>query len=44
VIGTPLPLGQSLLLVWPQVTGLVAGTIVLFVIAYIAFQRQEVRA
>jgi ABC-2 type transport system permease protein len=44
VIGTPLPLGQSLLLVWPQVTGLIAGTIVLFVIAYIAFQRQEVRA
>lgn len=44
VMGAPLPLGQSLLLVWPQATGLVAGTIVLFVIAYIAFQRQEVRA
>jgi ABC-2 type transport system permease protein len=44
VMGAPLPLGQSLLLVWPQVTGLIAGTIVLFVIAYIAFQRQEVRA
>jgi ABC-2 type transport system permease protein len=44
VMGTPLPLQQSLILVWPQVTGLIAGTIVLFVIAYIAFQRQEVRA
>jgi ABC-2 type transport system permease protein len=44
VMGTPLPLAQSLLLVWPQVTGLVAGTIILFVIAYIVFQRQEVRA
>ena len=44
VMGTPLPLGQSLLLVWPQVTGLIGGTIVLFVIAYVAFQRQEVRA
>jgi ABC-2 type transport system permease protein len=44
VMGTPLPLGQSLLLVWPEVTGLVAGTIILFVIAYIVFQRQEVRA
>ncbi len=43
-IGTPLALGQSLLLVWPQVTGLVAGTIILFVIAYVVFQRQEVRA
>jgi len=44
VMGTPLPLLQSFLLVWPQVTGLIAGTIVLFVIAYIVFQRQEVRA
>jgi ABC-2 type transport system permease protein len=44
VMGTPLPLAQSLLLVWPQVTGLVAGAIVLFAIAYIVFQRQEVRA
>jgi ABC-2 type transport system permease protein len=44
VMGTPLPLMQSLLLVWPQVTGLIGGTIVLFVITYIAFQRQEVRA
>ena len=44
VMGSPLPLSQSLLLVWPQVTGLIAGTILLFVIAYVAFQRQEVRA
>jgi ABC-2 type transport system permease protein len=44
VVGTPLPLAQSLLLVWPEVTGLIATAIVLFVIAYIAFQRQEVRA
>jgi ABC-2 type transport system permease protein len=44
VMGNPLPLGQSLLLVWPQMTGLVAGVIVLFVAAYVVFQRQEVRA
>ncbi|HZT52390.1 MAG TPA: ABC transporter permease [Stellaceae bacterium] len=44
VMGTPLPLEQSLILVWPQIVGLIAGAIVLFVIAYIAFQRQEVRA
>ncbi|HKT20053.1 MAG TPA: ABC transporter permease, partial [Stellaceae bacterium] len=31
MLGNPLPLGQSLLLVWPQVTSLVAGVIVLFV-------------
>ena len=39
-----LPLAQSLILVWPQVTSLIAGVIVLFVAAYIVFQRQEVRA
>jgi ABC-2 type transport system permease protein len=44
IIGTPLPFAQSLLLIWPQVTGLIAGTIFLFVIAYVLFQRQEVRA
>ena len=44
VMGNPLPLGQSLLLVWPQATGLVAGVIVMFVAAYVVFQRQEVRA
>jgi ABC-2 type transport system permease protein len=35
---------QSVLSVWPQIVGLVAGTILLFVAAYIVFQRQEVRA
>jgi ABC-2 type transport system permease protein len=40
----PIPLLQSLLVVWAQIVGLVAGTILLFVVGYIAFQRQEVRA
>jgi ABC-2 type transport system permease protein len=44
VPGAPLPLGQSLVIAWPQIVGLVAGTIVLFIIGYIVFQRQEVRA
>ncbi len=44
VTGTGLPLSQSLLLAWPQIVGLIAGTIVLFVAGYIVFQRQEVRA
>jgi ABC-2 type transport system permease protein len=39
-----LPLGESLLLAWPQIVGLVAGAILLFVIGYVIFQRQEVRA
>ena len=29
--GTPLPFDQSLLLIWPQITGLIAGMIVVFV-------------
>jgi ABC-2 type transport system permease protein len=44
VLGTPLPLGQSLLLVWPQITGLIAATILLFAVGYVLFQRQEIRA
>jgi len=39
-----LPFGQSLLLVWPHLTGLTALTIVTFAISYIFFMRQEVRA
>jgi ABC-2 type transport system permease protein len=42
--GTPLPFGQSLLLIWPQLTGLVAAAILLFAGSYVVFQRQEVRA
>jgi ABC-2 type transport system permease protein len=40
----PIPLLESVLIVWPQIVGLIASTIVLFVIGYIIFQRQEVRA
>ncbi len=44
VRGAPLPLSQSLLLIWPQLACLIAGLLVLFTMAYVAFQRQEVRA
>ena len=44
VLGAPLTFGASVLVAWPQIVGLIAGTIVLFVIGYIIFQRQEVRA
>ena len=43
-ISAPLPFAESVALIWPQVTGLIAAAIGLFTIAYIAFQRQEVRA
>jgi ABC-2 type transport system permease protein len=43
-IAAPLPLDQSILQAWPQMVGLIAGTILLYVIGYVVFQRQEVRA
>jgi len=44
VFGAPLPLDQSLLLIWPHLTGLIAATILLFALGYVLFQRQEIRA
>jgi ABC-2 type transport system permease protein len=44
VLGAPLPFEQSLLIVWPQVTGLIAPVILLFALTYVLFQRQEIRA
>ena len=44
IMGAPLPFDQSLLLIWPQITGLIAGMIVVFAAAYVVFQREEVRA
>lgn len=42
-IAGPLPFGQSLLLIWPQLTGLIALTLVCFAISYVLFMRQEIR-
>ncbi len=43
VLGAPLPVGQSLLMIWPQLTGLIAATILLFALGYVSFQRREIR-
>ena len=43
-IGSPLPFDQSIIQAWPQMVSLVAGTILLYVVGYVVFQRQEVRA
>lgn len=40
----PLPLSQSLLIVWPQMVGLLALTSICFAIAYIKFMREEIRS
>jgi ABC-2 type transport system permease protein len=39
-----LPLGQSILLIWPHVIGMVALMTISFVISYIYFMKQEIRA
>jgi len=40
----PLPLEQSVLLIWPQLTGLVAAACVIFAVAYRIFMKQEIRS
>ncbi|HEX3009049.1 MAG TPA: ABC transporter permease, partial [Bacteroidales bacterium] len=40
----PLPLGQSLMIVWPQITGLIAATLLCFVLSYTSFMRKEIRS
>lgn len=43
IMGSPLPVGQSLLLIWPHVSAMAAAIILLFVLAYVRFQRVEIR-
>jgi len=40
----PLPAGQSILLIWPQVTGLIAITVICFVMSYVSFMKKEIRS
>ncbi len=44
LLGAPLPLAESVMLIWPHLTGLIAATLLLFALAYVLFQRQEIRA
>ncbi|MBK0383242.1 ABC transporter permease subunit [Pedobacter sp. SD-b] len=43
-IPSPLPFRESLLIVWPQVSGLIASTISCFAISYYFFMRREIRS
>jgi ABC-2 type transport system permease protein len=43
-IPTPLPFKESLMIVWPQVSGLVAATVVCFALSYYLFMRREIRS
>ncbi len=43
-LGTPLPLSESLLLVWPQVVSIIALLAICFAVSYIKFMREEIRS
>lgn len=43
-IPSTLPLGQSMLLVWPNITALIAATLLCFGVSYLLFMREEIRA
>jgi ABC-2 type transport system permease protein len=40
----PLSLGQSLVIIWPQLTTLIGLAAICFAISYVVFMRQEIRA
>ncbi|MBN8858564.1 MAG: ABC transporter permease [Sphingobacteriales bacterium] len=42
-IPSPLPFKESLMIVWPQITGLLAATMVCFALTYYLFMRREIR-
>jgi ABC-2 type transport system permease protein len=44
LLPTPLPLSQSLLVIWPQFVGLLALMLICFAASYVIFMRQEIRA
>jgi len=43
MMGNPLPFGQSVLLIWPQMTSFIASGILVFALGYVLFQRKEIR-
>ncbi|HOM24742.1 MAG TPA: ABC transporter, partial [Thermosynergistes sp.] len=44
LIVSPLSIGQSVMVVWPQFVALVALSIICFAVSYVAFMRQEIRS
>lgn len=43
-IPSPLPLRESLIIVWPQLTGLIAATVLCFALSYYTFMRKEIKS
>ncbi|MGQ1785547.1 ABC transporter permease [Saccharicrinis sp. GN24d3] len=40
----PIPVWQSMMLVWPQIIGIIALTVICFVISYLLFVKREIRS
>jgi len=43
-VPNPLPFLESLMVVWPQVSGLIASTVACFALSYYLFMRREIRS
>jgi ABC-2 type transport system permease protein len=43
-IPSPLPFKESLMVVWPQVSGLIGATVACFALSYFLFMRREIRS
>ncbi|RLE12667.1 ABC transporter [Candidatus Aerophobetes bacterium] len=44
LLPTPLPLAQSLMIVWPEFVGLIVLMLICFAVSYVVFMRQEIRS
>ena len=44
LLPNPLSLDQSLLIIWPQLTAMIALSVICFAASYVVFMRQEIRA
>ena len=44
MVPNPLSLGQSMVLIWPNLTSLVSLSVICFAISYVLFMQQEIRA
>ena len=44
MLPNPLSLGQSLIVIWPHLTGLAGLAVLCFAVSYLLFMRQEIRA
>ena len=43
-VSSYLPVGQSLLQIWPQIVAMIAEVVITFGISYVIFMKREIRA